>query len=126
MKPFHRYLLFQVPGWLTMAALMGFLHVSAGVSGRLGVGVVTLMVALDFVLYPFFRHSYASRAQTGVEALMGERGKVLRALDPEGAIRVHAERWKARMLEPGQAAAEGEEVEVLGIRGLTLLVRRLP
>ena len=126
MKAFHRYVLFQIPGWLTVAAVMGFLHVSAGVSARTGIGVVAFMVALDFVLYPFFRHSYASRAVTGAEALTGAQGKVLRALTPEGIIRVHGERWKARMIDPSQSAAEGETVEVMGIRGLTLLVRRLP
>jgi membrane protein implicated in regulation of membrane protease activity len=126
MKPFHRYLLFQVPGWLTVAAVMGFLHASAGVSGRIGVSVVACMVALDFVLYPFFRHSYAARAQTGPDTLIGARGRVVKALSPEGAVRVGAERWKARMEEADQKAAEGETVEVTGIRGLTLLVRRLP
>jgi membrane protein implicated in regulation of membrane protease activity len=125
MKPFHRYLLFQIPGWLTVAAVMGFLHASAGVSAVTGAGVVGFMMALDFVLYPFFRHSYASRAQTGVEALIGQPGKVVRPLEPVGLIRVRAEDWKARMVEPGRTASKGETVEVMGIRGLTLLVRRL-
>ncbi len=125
MKPFHRYLLFQVPGWLTVAAVMGFLHATAAVSGLVGVSVVTCMVTLDFVLYPFFRHSYATRAQTGPDTLIGARGRVVKALAPDGAIRVGAERWKARMEPADQEAAEGEAVEVTGIRGLTLLVRRL-
>jgi membrane protein implicated in regulation of membrane protease activity len=126
MKPFHRYLLFQVPGWMTVAAVMGFLHVSAGVSASLGVAVVAFLVALDFVLYPFFRHSYASGAQVGPEALMGQRATVVKELAPEGFVRLRGERWKARMVEHGQHAGEGDIVEIAGIRGLTLLVRREP
>jgi len=125
MKPFLRYLLFQIPGWVTVGAVMGLLHGSAGVSARLGAGVVVFMMALDLALYPFFRHAYTSRAVTGVETLIGEKGLVLRELAPEGYVRVRAVRWKARLLLANQTAAEGETVEVMGIRGLTLLVRRL-
>jgi membrane protein implicated in regulation of membrane protease activity len=125
MNPFHRYLLFQVPGWLTVAAVMGFLHVTAGVSAGLGITVLAVVVALDFVLYPFFRHSYASRAMTGVETLIGRHGRVLKALAPDGMIRVQAETWKASLLDSTQPAAIGETVEVMAIRGLTLVVRRL-
>ena len=125
MKPFYRYVLFQVPGWITVSAVMGFLHASAGVSARMSFAVVGLLIALDFVLYPLFRHSYASRAQVGPEAMAGRRGKVVRALEPEGFVRVQGERWKARMLERSHNAAEGDTVEVMGVRGLTLLVRRL-
>jgi membrane protein implicated in regulation of membrane protease activity len=124
MKPFYRYLLFQVPGWLTVAAVMGFLHATAGISASLAVGVVVFMIALDFVLYPFFRHSYASGAQAGPETLIGARGRVTRALDPAGMVRIRGERWKAVVEQPGASAKEGDTVEVIEIRGLTLIVRR--
>ena len=126
MKPFHRYLLFQIPGWLTVGAVMGFLSVSAGVSASLSVGVTAVVIALDFALYPFFRHSYASRAQAGPEALVGGRARVMRTLDPEGRVRIHGESWKARIVPTEQSAAEGETVEVTGVHGLMLLVRRAP
>jgi membrane protein implicated in regulation of membrane protease activity len=125
MKPFPRYLLFQTPGWLTVSGVMGFLHVSAGVSLGISAGVVALMIALDFALYPFFRHSYASRAQVGPETLVGQRGRVVRPLDPEGFVRIRGERWKARMIEGDRVGAEGDTIEVLGVRGLTVLVRRV-
>ena len=125
MKPFYRYLLFQVPGWLVVSAVMGFLHSAAEVSATVGVGVVGFMVALDFGLYPLFRHSYTSRAQVGVEALSGTKGKVVRSLSPEGFVRVRGERWRARTLEPDGRAEEGETVEIMDARGLTLLVRPL-
>ncbi len=126
MRPIQRYLLFQVPGWLTLAGVMGFLHVSAAVSTSMALGVIGLFIALDFLLYPFFRHSYASRAQAGPETLVGRKVRVVEPLAPEGVVRIHAERWRARMLEASQSAAPGETVEVAGIDGLTLLVRPLP
>ena len=124
MKPFYRYLFFQVPGWLTIAAVMGFLHATASVAASLAIGVVVFMIALDFALYPFFRHSYASRAQAGPETLIGATARVIKALDPIGMVRIRGERWKAVVEQPGVSALEGDTVEIIEIRGLTLIVRR--
>jgi membrane protein implicated in regulation of membrane protease activity len=89
------------------------------------VSVVVFMMALDFVLYPFFRHTYASPAQVGPETLIGARARVTKALAPDGIVRIRGVRWKAILGEPKAAAKEGDTVEVTEIRGLTLIVRLL-
>jgi membrane-bound serine protease (ClpP class) len=64
------------------------------------------------------------RPQTaGVGELLGLVGTALTPLAPEGTVFVRGEYWRARSSEP---VAERERVEVLGVRGLELTVRRAP
>jgi len=57
---------------------------------------------------------------TGAEAMAGEIGESLEALEPGGTVRVHGEIWRA--ISTGAAIASGEKIRVVGIRDLTLLV----
>jgi membrane-bound serine protease (ClpP class) len=64
------------------------------------------------------------RPQTaGVGELLGMVGRATTALGPEGTVFVRGEYWRARSTEP--VAAE-ERVEILGVTGLELTVRRAP
>jgi len=59
---------------------------------------------------------------TGREALLHSRGEVV-SIDASGAhVRVRSERWEATSAE---ALSVGDAVEVLGIDGVTLRVRRV-
>jgi len=58
---------------------------------------------------------------TGTGELVGLEGKSQTDLDPEGMVFVRGEIWKARASEP---LAAGERVEVVGVEGLELRVRR--
>ncbi|MCZ7555472.1 MAG: nodulation protein NfeD [Bacteroidia bacterium] len=57
---------------------------------------------------------------TGSEGLRGEIGTVLEDLDPEGAVFVHGERWKARCTSATVPA--GARVTVHGMAGFVLIV----
>lgn len=59
---------------------------------------------------------------TGREGLIGKVGIAKTDLDPEGTIFIHGERWQAST--KGEAVKEGEEVEVLEVKGLNLLVKK--
>jgi len=59
------------------------------------------------------------RVTTGPEALVGATGEALTDLAPRGQIRVHGEIWQAEAV--GRLAA-GTTVEVVQLRGLTLVV----
>jgi membrane-bound serine protease (ClpP class) len=53
--------------------------------------------------------------------MVGAVGTVKRRIDPEGVVMVRGETWRAssdEVLDPG------EEIEVVGIRGLVLQVKR--
>jgi len=61
-------------------------------------------------------------ATTGREGMMGLVGEVRVALEPEGVVLVRGERWQA-VAEEGSIPV-GERVEVVGMEGLRLRVRR--
>jgi membrane-bound serine protease (ClpP class) len=60
----------------------------------------------------------------GVRAMIGQRATARSYLDPEGFVFIKGERWKA-VAEDGPVF-EGDPVEVVDVKGLTLLVRRHP
>lgn len=59
---------------------------------------------------------------TGREGLLGEIGIAKTDLTPEGTIFIHGERWQAST--KGETIKEGEEVEVLEVKGLQLIVKK--
>jgi membrane-bound serine protease (ClpP class) len=59
---------------------------------------------------------------TGREGLLGKVGIAKTVLDPEGTIFVHGERWQASVID--EKIKEGEEVEVLELKGLQLIVKK--
>jgi len=56
---------------------------------------------------------------TGSEGMLRRRGVARTPLDPAGKVRVGSELWNAVASEP---VAEGDEVAILGVDGLTLQV----
>ena len=59
---------------------------------------------------------------TGREGLLRKIGIVKTDLAPEGTIFIHGERWQAST--EGEIIKEGEEVEVLKVKGLQLIVKK--
>jgi membrane-bound serine protease (ClpP class) len=57
---------------------------------------------------------------TGQEGLIGATGVAITGLRPRGQVRVHGEIWAAESAEPLEA---GSTVEVVRVRGLSLVVR---
>jgi membrane-bound serine protease (ClpP class) len=72
---------------------------------------------------------YAVRAQkvpirTGLEALVGRTGTVSMDLNPRGQVHVGGEFWTAELVNEQPALPKGARVEVVGVQGLRLLVRK--
>jgi membrane-bound serine protease (ClpP class) len=64
---------------------------------------------------------------SGVDEMIGLVGQATTAIDPKGKIFVRGEYWNVESDAPGSergAIAAGEAVEVVGVDGLTLRVRR--
>jgi membrane-bound ClpP family serine protease len=72
------------------------------------------------------RKGLAVRSRRPANGLVGRVGVVRRAVEPEGAVLVAGELWRARRSwDDGEAAPrEGEHVVVERVNGLTLAVRR--
>jgi membrane-bound serine protease (ClpP class) len=87
---------------------------------------VIAVAVCSLVGFSLFAVSRAVRAHkvrptTGREGLIGETGRAVTDLAPEGKVFVRGEYWNARCDEP---VASGEPVDVAGIEGMVLTVRR--
>jgi membrane-bound serine protease (ClpP class) len=113
-------------GGLISLALGGLLIFNADQSAlRVDWGVVVLVAVVAagsfvFVIRAIARSRRAAPV-TGVSGLVGSVGVVRAKLEPEGLVFATGELWKA-VVENG-SVEEGEEVEVIGVDGLTLRVR---
>jgi membrane-bound serine protease (ClpP class) len=55
---------------------------------------------------------------TGREGLIGDLGRAISELAPEGKVAVHGEYWDGR--STGEAIAAGSAVEVVAVHGRTI------
>ncbi|MEJ5377521.1 MAG: nodulation protein NfeD [bacterium] len=65
--------------------------------------------------------AYMRKPVAGSRGMIGEKGSAMSRIAPRGRVFVHGEIWDAMSEEPIE---EGQRVEVTGIQGLTLQVRR--
>lgn len=86
--------------------------------------VMAAMALFTWLTYNSIRSISRRPATGGRESLIGCKGKVVRPLEPEGAVRIGAETWKASSVECHVEA--GKEVEVVNCQGITLLVKPVP
>ncbi|MFQ5847154.1 MAG: nodulation protein NfeD [Candidatus Methylomirabilales bacterium] len=87
------------------------------------IGVTAATAAFFFLVIGAAIRVHRRQPVTGREGLIGQRGVARTALKPEGQIFVVGEIWNAKCDE---AVESGGHVEVTGIAGLTLQVRKLP
>jgi len=95
-----------------------------GVEIPLPVIIVTalLLGGIIFITYKLVIPALHKKRITGSDGMIGLEGTVIEPLTPVGAVRVEGENWKAKSV--GENIAVGEEVEILGLDGLTLRVSR--
>ena len=104
---------------LTIGSIMLFEDV--GVSLKLMLPTILLVGGFFVVVASLAFRAYRTRPRGGTEGLLGEVGIVKEMIDPEGLIFVHGEYWRARAREKFEP---GEKVEVEGIEGLILKVKK--
>jgi len=85
--------------------------------------IVLLIAAFVFIIHIKVIPSFRWKQVTGREGMIGLQGRVVQPLTPVGAIYVKGENWKAESI--GDYIEVDENVEVVGIEGLTLRVVRL-
>ncbi|HJV33492.1 nodulation protein NfeD [Geomonas sp.] len=83
----------------------------------------TVLATLVFFLVVVAKVIEAHRQKplTGVEAMLGAVGTAETDITPEGKVLLHGETWQARSSEP---IGKGEKVEVTGVEGLCVSVRK--
>jgi membrane-bound ClpP family serine protease len=85
------------------------------------IAVALLLGAFVFITHKVIIPSFHKKKITGSEGMIGLTGEVIEPLTPVGVVRIGDEYWKAKSV--GENIASGEEVEILGVNGLTLMVK---
>lgn len=87
-------------------------------------GLAILMAALAIVAYVTYRigkGTFFIKPKGALESLIGCEGRVVKPLTPKGYVKIRGELWKAACSE--HECKNGDEVEVIGLEGMTLIVR---
>ena len=84
--------------------------------------IMVMWAAFCTWLFIFTTRTLKRQAQVGLPSMVGTRGRVASALDPEGLVKIRDELWGA--VSDGENIAAGEEVVVVGQNGLKLSVRK--
>ena len=106
---------------LTLGSLMLFENMR--VSLKLMMPTIVLVGGFFVTVASVAFRAMRRKPTGGVDGMMGEVGVVTEPIEPEGLVFVHGETWRAfseERIEPG------ERVEVVGINGLLLNVRKEP
>lgn len=121
----HSYGLLSIGGVISLLLGSLMLIESPAQYLRLSLSVVLpiVVVSAGFFLFALTMviRAHRRKPRTGKEGLIGMQGKALTDLAPEGSVEVFGEIWRAASEEPIRA---GESVEVVGVEGLKLIVRR--
>jgi membrane-bound serine protease (ClpP class) len=115
------YGILSIGGLISMTIGSIMLFEDVRVSLKLMLPTILLIGGFFVVVASLAFRAHVARPKSGSEGLLGEVGVVKELIDPEGLIFVHGEYWRARAkvkLEPG------ENVEVAGIEGLVLSVKK--
>ena len=104
---------------LTLGSIMMFEDVR--VSLKLMLPTILLVGGFFVAVATLAFRAYRAKPKSGTDGLIGEVGLVRERIDPEGLIFVHGEYWRAKA---GERLEPGEKVEVEGVDGLVLKVKR--
>jgi membrane-bound serine protease (ClpP class) len=89
--------------------------VSAMITG----GLFALVVALGV-------RAQKSPVRTGMESMVGRKGKAGSDLPPAGWVLIGGEQWSANLAEGEETVRKGDRIEVTEVEGLHLRVRKAP
>ena len=98
------------------------LHIWIDLPVWAGIGLFSLWVLKDLVLYPLLKVAYELEVKTGADQLIGLRGVATENLDPRGYVHVRGERWRAETGSDKGLVLTGSRVKVLAVDGMTLIV----
>ena len=121
-KTLRRYLLFQIPEAIFVGLLLAGLHYFGLISLPIAVGLFAAWCVKDAVMYRFVRSAYGPGPLHGTAALVGKSGVVVRALAPEGSVRLGAEHWSARTAAGVSQLSLGTRVRVVSVEGYVVTV----
>jgi len=114
--------LLTIGGVVSMILGSLMLFKSPDINVSLWIIIPSVMFMALFFLFAVSMGLNAQRRKrvSGQEGIIGEKGVVVKMVNPEGQVEVHGEIWKA---ESEEKLKKGEKVEVIGVDGLKIQVR---
>ncbi len=97
-----------------------FFHVE--ITWWLVVIVVAVMVGYALIMHRAIVPIIKRRQMHGADGMVGMMGIATESCKPAGTVKINGEYWKAKAV--GGAIEKGEDIEVMGISGLKLEVRK--
>jgi membrane-bound serine protease (ClpP class) len=89
------------------------------------VGSSVMTGAIFFTIMIFAVRAQKAPIRMGPESLIGRVGTARGKLDPLGPVQLGGEQWTAELVEGEEPIQSGSRVEVVGVQGLHLMVRRV-
>lgn len=90
------------------------------------IGVSMFSGAIFFVAVMFGVRAQATPVQTGIASLVGRVGTARTDLSPTGLVQLGGEQWTAELVPGSEQVTRDERVEVVGVHGLKLQVKKSP
>lgn len=116
----RRYLLFQLPEWGLVAALLVAIQRYTDAPTWVLALVAVGFVVKDLALYPWMKRAYEHVGSDPGEKLVGRSGVATSDVGDAGWVRVDAELWRAETL--GDPIPKGSPVAVRALDGHVLVV----
>ena len=118
-----KYSLLQLPLLVLLLVALFFIRQWVDIPLWLIWGLVAFLVVKDVIMFPRVWRSYDQSRPGDPTSIIGMRGIAKDRLAPTGYIQVRSELWRAEVMEGCSPIADGKSVLVVGIEGLTLIVR---
>jgi membrane-bound serine protease (ClpP class) len=115
------YGLLSLAGLISLSLGSVMLFEDVRVSLKLMMPTIVLIGAFFVTIAYLAFRAYRRTPKGGMEGLLGEIGVVQERIDPVGLVFAHGEYWNATSEE---IAEEGDRVEIIGSKGLELIVRK--
>jgi len=90
--------------------------------------ILTAAFSSGFFIWAILLFALKTRRKkvtTGIEGIIGEKGKAKTDINPEGMVFVRGEYWKAICKDKNEIIKKDEEIKVVGNDGLKLIVEKV-
>lgn len=118
-----KYALLQLPIIVLLTIALFVIRQWINIPLWLIIGIIALWTIKDIAMFPVVWRAYEQGRPEDATSIVGMRGTATDRLAPSGYVQVHGELWRAEVMQGGKPIERGERVLVMGIEGLTLLVK---